>query len=847
MPKSKSIIEIKTWSDYLGHYCEGITEDKAQEYAEKGKQFLNTISAEKINTKDLPGKNQSENMAYLHWYLLKTSFDEGKCFSKGTFNLRLDDDQKTQTLYEYLKGDAHNLYKNKLIGTITEFFKGLFQFNFDKYQPYSRTSTHYNKQLHKREDGHFGVDNNKKEVPLAWHFKTHAFALTNPQKGEPLSLYIKPETEGANLKNTWETIKHLVNLIKAKISPEKIVGMSESFRESTVDTKVKQEAIRLFSTENSSVRLQKKFKNELKSYKSIPEIRNLLVRKCGEGPVVSKFDEYIESTYGTKNQTGCEIRFAYQNSILQSELNLKQEGKKKLPQENKVELSQEIKNEAALKDNKMELAKENALDVKTYSKKGFVAIDLDGTALVQKFDKNKWHGLRNKRSDLRKQLINHMKTAQDQGYDIVIMTARPEFVEKFILEPGRNRLGTKPTQDIVDQLKEQGINIKEIIRAQPKGLKEGLKGEPMVETLKRYQNNNAPDAIGILFDDQLKQIKDVKNKQDQNLIAYDINSPKDSAKFMEKMRTKNGNNLDENNSQLTNETYDKLNNLSTELNKINNDNYQQDKKVLKKVLKDLAARQKEAFECKYTPEIDWVNKAIRNLEFLITKLSSQDPITHKNISQISKKIFGQSNPSTFIPNTKCERTIRSCLLYLERLPILADIKQECGIYREHLKKVVKRSKSEDESSAKAKNKLEIVDDLLQKLNNPNSTKALEQFNQAFKEKEEILKTSRTGSEFVKKICSFLSKIPFLRQLFKTEGEKLSDRINSNSQNYCKTKHYERVLDVIQLKEQKSEVEVSPLEVQTDMKETSPPYCSFFKAKPTSVHLTAPHSLSKSQS
>ena len=39
------------------------------------------------------------------------------------------------------------------------------------------------------------------------------------------------------------------------------------------------------------------------------------------------------------------------------------------------------------------------------SKKGFIAIDLDGTALVQKIDKNKWYGVTHNRSDLRKSLV----------------------------------------------------------------------------------------------------------------------------------------------------------------------------------------------------------------------------------------------------------------------------------------------------------------------------------------------------------------------------------------------------------------------------------------------------------
>lgn len=323
MPKPKAE-EIKDWPSYLKRHCDSVSKDDAEMYAKKGQQFLKKISTNELE--NLPGKSQSENMAYLHWYLLKTSFDEGKHFSKGTFNLRLDSNEQTNNLYNYLKGDAKNLYKNKFLGTVWEFTKGLFQFGFDKHQPYSRTSTHYNKQLNKPEDGHYGVDNNKEIVPLAWNFKTHAFGLTQPKEGGALSLYIKPETEGANLKNTWQTIKHFFNLIKAKISPEKIEDMSQSYRESAVDHAVKTEAVNLFKATQPEPdgKMLKKFNNELKKCKSIPDIRNLLDKKLGENTDLKlKFDDHIESTYGTKNQTGGEIRFAFHKEKLESELQLK--------------------------------------------------------------------------------------------------------------------------------------------------------------------------------------------------------------------------------------------------------------------------------------------------------------------------------------------------------------------------------------------------------------------------------------------------------------------------------------------------------------------------------------------
>lgn len=47
------------------------------------------------------------------------------------------------------------------------------------------------------------------------------------------------------------------------------------------------------------------------------------------------------------------------------------------------------------------------------SKKGFVAIDIDGTALVEKIDKNFGYGLMNDQSHVRQTLIQYIRAAQE--------------------------------------------------------------------------------------------------------------------------------------------------------------------------------------------------------------------------------------------------------------------------------------------------------------------------------------------------------------------------------------------------------------------------------------------------
>jgi hypothetical protein len=298
---------IKNFEEYLEVHCPGIDPKDVKEYAEEGRKFLIDINDD---TKPLPKGEQQKNMACLHWYLLQESFKDGRPFSKGTFNLRMNDDKSTERLYDYLKGDAENLFKkNKTISAVKEFFKGLFSGPVDKSKPYSRASSHYNDQLHKSEDGHFGIDNDKSSpIPLAWKFTTQAFALTKPKGGGPLSLYIKPETEGANLNNTLETIRHGINFVKSLLGkvpllkkifpPESLHRMSESYRESHIDKEVIKKAIKISDP---------KLKEKLKSCGSIPKIREVLGKN-------DTFDDYLLDKYGTVDQKGQEVRVAFDKS-----------------------------------------------------------------------------------------------------------------------------------------------------------------------------------------------------------------------------------------------------------------------------------------------------------------------------------------------------------------------------------------------------------------------------------------------------------------------------------------------------------------------------------------------------
>lgn len=425
-----------------------------------------------------------------------------------------------------------------------------------------------------------------------------------------------------------------------------------------------------------------------------------------------------------------------------------------------------------------------------YSAKGFIAIDLDGTALVQKFDKNKLYGFLHKRSDLRRSLIQYCHIAQNAGYDVVIITARTKLIDQLLLVPGRNKLGTKPTQDIINEFQNHGIHITQVIRAQAKGLKEGLKGECMLHLLEQYKSNGAPDAEGILFDDQLKQIRDVKKIRNQRLIAYDINSYKDRTKFTQKMH-QSPVELAETQSEFSL----KITALRAKIHFIPTQIYPQEKLVLYKILNDLMTRLKESEECGYQPEVDWVKRAVDGIQLLVNKLASPAPsFKHDFISQLSKLMLGNAILSDVIPNTKCERTIKSLLIYMTRLHYLADIKSKCTDYQLYLNNLITQTDFDSPAIKKARLKIKALDKLINLLENTkNPTKALALFDIAFKANESLIRTFRTGNEFANAIRSFLAKIPIIGYLFQSEGGRLLDTIKQTQSAYSffQKNHYQK--------------------------------------------------------
>ncbi len=430
-----------------------------------------------------------------------------------------------------------------------------------------------------------------------------------------------------------------------------------------------------------------------------------------------------------------------------------------------------------------------------YSKKGFVAIDIDGTTLVQKFDKNTLYGLTHSRSDLRKSLIEYCRMAKEEGYDIHILTARPELVEQLLLTPYKNTIGTKPTADIIQELKHQDIHIKSVVRVSPKLFKEGLKGPAMAELLKKYQTHGAKNAIGILFDDQLKQIKSVKALNNRQLFAYDINSNKDRNRFIKRMNyVGQETTLEGNSPVLAN-----LRMMQEQIRQINKGLYPQEAQIFNKIVADLMVRLEEAERCSYEPEIYWVSNAALNLNLLIEKLiTNPHTISKEYLSTICKSIF-KTSLDKVNPGTKCERTIHNVLIYMTRLQCLQDLKTRCLSYHAHLEKELQYPNesffSPTASTERAAEKKLIVDKLLRILEQQNPTKALIEFDNCFKHHLPTLKLFRTANSFIKSIQTILEKIPLIGRLFQSEGGKLAHAIDLNDQQqmFKNKHHYQKAL------------------------------------------------------
>ncbi|KTC83888.1 hypothetical protein [Legionella cincinnatiensis] len=293
------------------------------------------------------------------------------------------------------------------------------------------------------------------------------------------------------------------------------------------------------------------------------------------------------------------------------------------------------------------------------SKLGFIAIDIDGTTLVEKIDKNPLYGWRNTESNIRSSLKEYMKWAQEKGYDIIILTARPEIVEPALKNI---KLGTLPTMDILQRLvHEENITIKQIARAPA-----GLKGAKMQELLTQYQNESKEheNAIGILFDDQLKQVHDVKKQNNPQLLAFDINSKVDLEQFADIVELPGTHACHPYAITLKVLTeHSDLFNLKASINKLDPNQHFEVMNLLNHVVDDLCIRIDEARLHDYKPEIKWVETTVRHMHSLIDKIYfDTQELTCKDLKSASKEIFGHANPDKVKPNSRCDKLVQSMLL-----------------------------------------------------------------------------------------------------------------------------------------------------------------------------------------
>lgn len=433
---------------------------------------------------------------------------------------------------------------------------------------------------------------------------------------------------------------------------------------------------------------------------------------------------------------------------------------------------------------------------RTKSLKGFVALDLDGTTMVQKFDKNLFFGWSNPDSHIRQTIIEYARMAQKQGYDLLILTARPSLVEP-VLEGVR--VGTKPTNEIIKILKKHGIKIRRIERTPA-----GLKGNTMLDLLKEYREGGAPDAVGMIFEDQLKQINDVNSKKSDHLAAYDINSKADLEEYIKRIRIRHGrenpfhpqniikqilepdDKLKRKGAVVTEESK-KLIALKNRIDSTNQARYSDEIELIKDIMNDLCIRLYETQYRHYTPEILWVSNVTTILQLLMEKIATNPmQITHNDIETACNTIFGSSSLSKIQPNSNCDASLNKLLDRLSRFPLVNDIKKQCTAYQMLLSEIVHNKKpmpSDESSIAIAKEQLNVVGQLLDcldlsKTNDP--TTSLETFSTLFLDNKGIFKKSKGGNEWYESIRLILVQIPLLGYLFQTKEENLLNTLEDSS-------------------------------------------------------------------
>lgn len=429
------------------------------------------------------------------------------------------------------------------------------------------------------------------------------------------------------------------------------------------------------------------------------------------------------------------------------------------------------------------------------SAKGFVAIDIDGTALVEKIDKNPLYGMLHAESHIRQTLIEYMKAAQAEGYDIIIMTARPELVEGPL---GLIPMGTKATQSIVDYLKEgPGIDIAEVARAPA-----GLKGKKMTEVLAGYGAN----AVGMLFDDQLKQVADVQKQNNPRLFAFDINGKADLEQYIAKVPLYQGTNNPFHPQNIIDSVLESptvLNDLKNTINQMNPNTHPKEVKIANQLLDELCIRLYEAQYRNYKPEIDWVNKSAVQISNLLGKIHRNEALTMSEINKTSRAIF-HCDFDKVKPNSSCDLLVHNMLKETTKYPIMHALKNECQSFQNYLNT---QPSNETIDSQKV-----IVSNLMSNLKHPNPDTAIENFRQTLNDNKTQLRESPKGNAFVEFIRNSLAKIPGVSSLVKSRNDVLSERVESISN------LYKNKLDAV-----KEEKEVSVKEVAEPIRENTSSY------------------------
>ena len=410
-----------------------------------------------------------------------------------------------------------------------------------------------------------------------------------------------------------------------------------------------------------------------------------------------------------------------------------------------------------------------AVSEQELSTKGFIVIDMDGTALVEKIDKYGMYGLTNSEAHMRESLVAYMAAAAAQDYDIYILTARPEIVERLLDLP----IGTKSTYTIREHYAEQSIAIKGIERAATKGSK-------MNEMLGRYEEG----AQGFLFDDQLKQLNSVANQANDNLFGIDINSYQDIMQFIELTEADLSSASEYaqyhpdiivedmlNESTNINIPMLLLRDLGLTLNNTSLENLNNhEEEILYDIIRDLSLKLSETSKHNYTPDLIWVGQAATQLNKLIGNI---DTVKVADLRDIASALFDKSKVWQIEPNSRCEANIKALLDEVTKRAVINELKEEFATCLDTLDD--KQSNAMDGSVLYNTLEIEIrvVENLYFEVDKidfcaDNINSDISNFIQSFEEAKEGLTQLPSGADFIDRIKEILSELPIIGQLFKSE-------------------------------------------------------------------------------